>query len=104
MTVSIYSFFGKLTTELEHYKGDAFITFEELNKLPVNSEALILTRSSGMESYYKTDHIANFLSWKNKGISLYHVKITEDTPCGKQVVSTKLDMNEIEKHVNALII
>lgn len=104
MTESIYSFFGKTVAELEHYRGDAFITFEELNKLPVNSEALILTRSSGMESCYKKESIANFLAWKDKGIALYHIKIAEDTACGKQVIVNKLDMNDIEKHVNTFII
>lgn len=102
-TTSIYSFFGKIVAEVESYRGDAFITFEELNKLPVNSEALIITQSSGMESCYTRDHITNFLSWKDKGISLYHIRITEDTPCGKQVVSAKLDIAEIENHVNIII-
>lgn len=67
--------------DVESYKGDAFITYGQIEAMKEGEKAIILTRKCGVEFIAeKQGELARTFwdSWKNKAVNIYEITRTRD--------------------------
>ena len=67
--------------DVENYKGDAFITYGQIEAMKEGEKAIILTRKCGVEFISeKQGEIARTIwdSWKNHAVNIYEITRTRD--------------------------
>jgi hypothetical protein len=63
-----------LLPDIENYKGDAFITYGQIEKMKVGEKAIIITRKNGCE-FIGQSSVAKTLwnAWKSYAINIYEI-------------------------------
>jgi len=73
-----------LLADVQHYKGDAFITYDQINAMELNSFAVIMTRECGVEFISKNtvEPLYVFDAWSAQAVRCFIVKRTTDALFG----------------------
>lgn len=73
-----------LLADVQHYKGDAFITYDQINAMEIDSLAVIMARECGVEfiSENTVEPLYMFDSWSAQAIRCFIIKRTTDAPFG----------------------
>ena len=70
----------ELLTDVKHYKGDAFITYGQINEMKLDTNAVIITRECGVEfiSEKTCEPLYMFNAWKSQAVRIFEVIRRED--------------------------
>lgn len=69
-----------LLPDIENYRGDAFTTYRQLEKMDIGEKAIIFTRKCGCEFIAKKDIHCRVLwdTWKSYAVNIFEITRTID--------------------------